>query len=253
VEQTSDIRHSRLIPSEVFAVPIGKVYLLYAPLHHLSAIINQSALFEIKYCIQSGNSAVNELKSVISAITLPPERTPQPRTGEIDNPYFLGLLPTRGCNMACKYCDFLSGETQVMSFDIARRSVDGYLDILRRNDRQSGAIHFFGGEPFHAPQMVQFTIEYARIQVAKLGIALHFEATTNGNYDDTLARWIANNLDTVVLSLDGMADTQNTHRPLKGGSPSFERVSNSASIFSDSNCDLIIRSCVSNLNVDRLP
>ncbi|MEA4906034.1 MAG: radical SAM protein [Anaerolineaceae bacterium] len=171
----------------------------------------------------------------------------------MSDPYFLGLLPTRGCNMACRYCDFLSGDVQVMSIDTVRRSVDAYLDLLCQQRKRTGAVHFFGGEPFHAPQPVQFAVEYTRLQAATAGIGIHFEATTNGNYDPRLARWIADNLDTVVLSLDGPAAAQDLHRPLRGGSPSFPRVTASADIFSAGDCELVLRTCVSQRNVDALP
>jgi radical SAM protein with 4Fe4S-binding SPASM domain len=229
------------------------VFLLYAPLHHLSAVINRSALNEIRCDLQSGKSAAGALEPIVSGLSGPSGPIPQARSGDLNDPYFLGLLPTRGCSMACRYCDFLSGSTRVMSPDTVRWSVDAYLDLLHQQRRSSGAVHFFGGEPFHAPQVVQLAVEYARIHAADLGIELHFEATTNGCYDPTLARWIADNLDTVVLSLDGTAEIQDAHRTLPGGASSFDRVTASAAIFAEGDCELVIRACVSNRSVDALP
>jgi uncharacterized protein len=238
---------------EIFAVPVGAAFLLYAPLHHLTAVINRSALDEIRRSFDSGEAASGVLDQIVTGLSEVSDPVPQPRSGRLEQPYFLGILPTRGCNMACRYCDFLSGNTEVMRYDTARWAIDAYLSLLHQNRKQAGAIHFFGGEPFHAPELVQFAVEHARLRAAELSIRLHFEATTNGNYDETLAHWISGNLDTVVLSFDGFSETQNYHRPQRRGTPSFERVAANAALFSAGDGELIIRSCVSNRNVEELP
>jgi sulfatase maturation enzyme AslB (radical SAM superfamily) len=46
---------------------------------------------------------------------------------------------------------------------------------------------------------------------------------------------------------------QNRFRPMKNGSPSFETVCNNARIFSDSDCEFVIRSCVFQDNAAHLP
>jgi uncharacterized protein len=241
-----------VVSSEIFALPIASVYLLYAPLHHLSALINRSALDDLCQKFQTAQRAGNGLDDILSVLSVEPARIPQPRSSQLTEPIFLGLLPTLGCNMGCRYCDFLNGAGQEMSLETVRRSVDAYLGLLRENQKKEGALHFFGGEPFHAPRPAQFAVEFARMRAEERGIHFHFEATTNGIYDASLARWIADNLDTVVLSLDGRADVQNLHRPLRNGSPSFERAAASALVFSEGDCELVLRACVSNQNVDSL-
>ncbi len=238
---------------EIFILPVGENFLLYAPLHHLSALINPDAFSAIRQSLLFGKMADSKLDNLLSQLTAPCSPIPEPRTGLLNTPLFLGLIPTRGCNMSCRYCDFLGGGSQVMSFDTVRQSVNAYLDLLEQLQKKEGAIHFFGGEPFHAARPVQFAVEYARARAHQKGIRIHFEATTNGNYDERLAGWIAANIDTVVLSLDGKEDIQNLHRPLRNSGPSFNIVANSARIFSDGDCELIIRTCVSNHNVDCLP
>jgi uncharacterized protein len=252
------VKHSRIdtgctISKEIFTLPIADAVLLYAPLHHLSALINHSALEAMVQDLRGEEISCNGLDDILSRLHSAPDPIPQSRTGDLNNPFFLGLLPTRGCNMACRYCDFLSGSIKEMSLDTVRFSVDAYLDLLQQNQTKLGAIHFFGGEPFHAPMPAQFAVEYARLKAEDMGIQIHFEATTNGNYDERLAGWIADNLDTVVLSLDGSERVQNLHRPLRNGAASFERVTASAHVFSDRDCELVIRTCVSNHNVDALP
>ncbi len=239
--------------SEIFSLPVCSNYLLYAPLHHLTALVNGSAIKEIKECGQKGNPPSKAVEKIFSSLTGLHDSFPQARQGELEEPFFLGILPTRDCNMACRYCDFLNNEEYVMHLDTARMAVDAYLDLLCQKQKNTGAVHFFGGEPFHAPQVVQFVVEYARLRAKQMSIRLHFEVTTNGNYDEQLGRWISSNIDTVVLSLDGFPETQNYHRPQRGGAPSYERVAANARLFSSGDCELIIRTCVSNKNVEDLP
>ncbi len=239
--------------TEIFSLPVCSTYLLYAPLHHLAAVVNRSALKEIKESIQQGSTPSKTIDKIFSYLTGSHDPFPQARQGDLVEPYFLGILPTRDCNMACRYCDFLNNDERVMSLDTARMAVDAYLDLLHQRRKTSGAVHFFGGEPFHAPQVVQFVVEYARLRAKQMSIQLHFEVTTNGNYDEQLGKWISSNIDTVVLSFDGFPDTQNYHRPQRNGKPSYERVAANARLFSSGDCELILRTCVSNRNVEDLP
>ncbi len=252
VEWVSDRYNLDSLPSGVFVIPVGEFYILYAPLHHLSALINYSALTAIRSHFSGGLTAIDEIKLLVTALS---ENviTPRPLTGGLGEPYFLGLLPTRGCNMACRYCDFLTGDSRVMDFNTTRHAVNAYIVHLKGRQCAVGALHFFGGEPFYAPQVVQFALEYARLKAFEATLSLHFESTTNGFYDEDLATWIGDNLNTVVLSLDGFADVQNHHRPGRNGLPSFERVTTSASIFAASPCELVLRTAVSQLNVESLP
>ena len=89
-------------------------------------------------------------------------------------------------------------------------------------------MHFFGGEPFAAFKEIVFAVNYARRKASELGIPSHFEVTTNGFYPEERASWIAENIDTVVLSLDGFPETQDRHRPGPNGAESFPTVCRSS-------------------------
>lgn len=136
---------------------------------------------------------------------------------------------------------------------MVKNGVDAYLDLLTSVGKKRAEIHFFGGEPFYAEKVVHFAVEYARLQGAAAGIKIHFEAATNGIYNEARCRWIANQFDTIVLSLDGPADIQNCHRPAINGKDAFNIVTRSAHIFSESPLELIIRACVTSDTVERLP
>jgi uncharacterized protein len=157
--------------------------------------------------------------------------------------------------MACRYCDFAAPKTAspAMDLGVARAAVDAYLTLLEDSGRDRGQIHFFGGEPFRAPDVVEFVVEHAGLQSAERGIAMHFEASTNGLFSSARAEWVADRFGTIVLSLDGPPDIQNRQRPALHGRPSFGVVERTARILSEGTVELILRSCVTSATVDRLP
>jgi len=182
-------------------------------------------------------------------------RAPLPRRGPL-KPAFLGLIPTRDCNLACRYCGFLPpGESrEVMDLRLACDAVDWYLNLVARDGEEGPAeVHFFGGEPFCATEVVDLVYHRARLRAAELGCAVRFETATNGVFDEVRCRWIADSLDDVILSLDGPADVQDRQRPRRGGQGTFETVARSARILSEGRAELSLRACVTADTVDRLP
>jgi uncharacterized protein len=83
-------------------------------------------------------------------------------------------------------------------------------------------------------------------------MAVRFEAATNGAYPPARARWVADHVDTVVLSLDGPEAVHDRHRPHRDGSGSFAQVLASARIFSTGPDDLCLRACVTDETVARM-
>jgi len=140
-----------------------------------------------------------------------------------------------------------------MDLDLARAAIDAYLALLGAGNHEQGQIHFFGGEPFRAARLVESIVVYAADRAGALGIDLHFEASTNGLFGAARAEWVADRFGTIVLALDGPRDVQDRQRPLANGRPSFDTVCRTAKILSAGAVELIVRSCVTAGNVDRLP
>lgn len=239
--------------NDVWCIPLSTDRaLVYAPFHGMTTLVNRSLAGITARCLRDADEPVPEAAAWIRDLRDPGYR-PERRRGAPD-PLYLGLIPTRGCMMQCAYCDFVTLRGHpLMTFEMIRRAVDGYAELLRGEKIAEWDMHFFGGEPFAAYREIVFAVNYARQKAAELGIPTHFEVTTNGFYPEERCRWIAENIDTVVLSLDGFPETQNRHRPGPNGSDSFQTVCRSADIFSRGSCELIIRSCVSAENVEQLP
>ncbi|MGD8623603.1 MAG: hypothetical protein PVJ34_03630 [Anaerolineae bacterium] len=244
-----------ILLDDIFVLPVANRYLVYAPLHNLAALVDGVAVRHLRAALARGGDGgpgkLGELMAGLQAGGLP---APEARRGPI-RPLFLGLIPTRDCNLACAYCGFLpEGQAgQVMDLALARDAVAWYLDLVASRGDGPAAIHFFGGEPFCAGEVVDFVYHYARLKAAEVGCSVRFEAATNGIFDARRARWVADSLDDVILSLDGPAEVQDRQRQRKGGQGTFETVTASARILSEGRAELSIRSCVTAGTVDRLP
>lgn len=237
---------------DFFILPVLDQYLFYAPFYRFAKIIHKEQVEKLS----SGPSQLSlqqvfEILPEIKQYKKVKIHTPQ---GELTSPLFLGLITTRGCNMACCYCDFPAPKitSSVMSMELARKSVDRYLLILSKNGLKRGQIEFFGGEPFFNNRISEFVLSYARNKSSEKGIDLQFKVTTNGVMQREKCEWVADNFDTVVLSLDGPANWQNKNRPLINGEESYKIAHSSAKILSSGSSDLIIRSCITRESVEHM-
>jgi uncharacterized protein len=241
----------------IFSIPLDDKFLIYSPLHHLAGLVDQDhfsiivkALHTQDFCNQkhtlNKSQLVNEL--------LEPVESPKPPQGFISHPLFLGLITTRGCNMSCRYCDFIRQNkiNLPMTMQTVKASVNAYFDILESSQICIADIQFFGGEPFLDQDLVAFSISYARKKGRERGIQTIFEVTTNGLFSPQYCEWVADNFDCVTLSFEGSEIFQNKIRPLACGGKSFNLVFRNAKILSRGRCELTLRACVSNTNVTEM-
>ena len=239
----------------VYAIPVFDRVLIYAPLHGFLALGDQAAQAQLNQALLGVDAVHPALREVLSMLQAPPLHTPCPRRGDLGTPKFLGLVTTRGCNMDCSYCDFVSPKdaSPCMPLELAKDAVEAYFTLLCQRGETRAAIHFFGGEPFYAPQVVQFSVEYARLRAAELGLSVRFEVITNGLFNQATCAWVGEAFDTVLLSLDGPAEIQERYRPARNGGRAFDVVQRNAHALSQAGCELILRACVTSETVSRLP
>jgi len=240
---------------EIFLIPVKDKVLLHAPLHGLSAIINPTGAHLLRSALNGEKhqlpASYQNLVNILSEEVQPPE----PRSGELQEPRFLGLLPTRDCNMCCRYCDFPVSKDRslpAMSKDNCQEAIDTYFSFLLTNAIKQASIHFFGGEPFTAPELVFFAAEYAREKARYLDLSLHLEASSNGLVDKEFALWVSETFDCVVLSLDGKQPIQDYQRPARGSEDAFQTIVETGKILSDIPCNLILRSCITQESLSEL-
>jgi uncharacterized protein len=239
---------------DIFSIPILDNYLIYAPLHHLVTLVNRQAAQDIRSGLREEIPPPDAVRPIVQKLRAPGDAPPIARSGALTDPAFLGLITTRGCNLACRYCDFPAPKntSPAMELGMARRALDGYFRRIQESGSHRVEVHFFGGEPFFAESVVHFAVEYSALRASPLGMKPTFEVATNGLFGADRCRWIADRFDTVVLSLDGPEDIQERQRPALSGGGTFKAIVQNAKILSEGTVDLAIRVCVSDATVDRM-
>ncbi|MFY9213223.1 MAG: thioether cross-link-forming SCIFF peptide maturase [Tissierellaceae bacterium] len=119
------------------------------------------------------------------------------------------------CNLKCAYC-FASqgnfkGERTYMSLETGKKA----LEFLAKNsgNRRNLEVDFFGGEPLMNFQVVKDLVAYGRELDKKYNKNFRFTITTNGVLlDEDKIDFINENMDNVVLSLDGRREVNDRMR-----------------------------------------
>lgn len=235
-----------------FAIPIFDQWLLHAPLQSVSAICGEGLLMVLNDDLPLGTS--DKLGVVMQSLSQPPSPEPQSQTGAF-RPDFLGLIPTRACNLACRYCAFGAGDHEQTTMDTAMAvdAVQWMANVVVSQERDCLAVDFFGGEPMVAPQVVEAAALATHQCAERYGLKHRLEMATNGYYNVKLCEFVANTIDYVILSFDGPADIHDLHRPVQGGRGSYEVVARNARRLAQGPCELTIRLCVTQASLERLP
>ncbi len=154
-----------------------------------------------------------------------PETTARPiKSNEVKA---LCLHVSHDCNLRCRYCFADEGAyhsvREVMSWETARAAID-FL-IRESGKRKVLEIDFFGGEPLMNLDVVKKTVYYAKEEGAKAGKKFLFTTTTNALLlDDDTIRFFNEEMENVVLSLDGRKEVHDAVRKTVNGKGSFDVV-----------------------------
>ncbi|MDD2447058.1 MAG: thioether cross-link-forming SCIFF peptide maturase [Tissierellia bacterium] len=131
------------------------------------------------------------------------------------------------CNLKCSYC-FASqgnfkGERSLMSLDIGKKSLE-FL-VLNSGNRRNLEVDFFGGEPLMNFELVKDLVSYGRQIEKQYNKKFRFTITTNGVLlDDDKINFINENMDNIVLSLDGRKEINDNMRQTINGNGSYDLI-----------------------------
>ena len=139
----------------------------------------------------------------------------------------LCLHVSHDCNLRCKYCFADEGAyhsvRETMSFEVAKSAIDFLLE--NSGNRKVLEVDFFGGEPLMNFDVVKRTVYYAKAEAEKRGKRFLFTTTTNGLLlDDETIRFLNEEMENVVLSLDGRKEVHDAVRKTVNGKGSFDAV-----------------------------
>ena len=131
------------------------------------------------------------------------------------------------CNLRCKYCFADEGayhsRREFMSLETAKKAIDFLIE--NSGNRKILETDFFGGEPLMNFDVVKQTVYYAKEQAAKRGKKFLFTLTTNGLLlSGDIADFLNEEMENVVLSLDGRKEVHDAVRKTANGKGSFDLV-----------------------------
>ena len=162
------------------------------------------------------------------------------------------FLLTNGCNLCCAYCYECAGEAApvtIMPEKIAAAAIDYLIESAAELNISGIHLNMFGGEPTVAPKTLRFATGYARKLASENNLHCRIAITTNGAMPADQTDWLCDNMDSIMISMDGPKDIQDLQR-----SKSFDRVYlNAAKIYEKIGKKLSFRVTVSEATVNRLP
>ncbi|MDD4503822.1 MAG: thioether cross-link-forming SCIFF peptide maturase [Clostridiaceae bacterium] len=131
------------------------------------------------------------------------------------------------CNIRCGYCFASTGDyhggRKLMSFEVASKAIDFLLDTS--GSRKRLEVDFFGGEPLMNFDVVRETVLYARKRQKEYGKRIGFTITTNGTLlNNEITEFINENMDNIVLSIDGRKQVNDRMRKFIDGSGTYANI-----------------------------
>ncbi len=131
------------------------------------------------------------------------------------------------CNLACKYCFAEEGEYHgrraLMSYETGKQALD-FL-IANSGSRKNLEVDFFGGEPLMNFDVVKQLVAYGREQEQIHNKHFRFTLTTNGVLlNDDIMEFANQEMDNVVLSIDGRKEVHDNMRPFRRGDGSYDLI-----------------------------
>ena len=131
------------------------------------------------------------------------------------------------CNLRCRYCFADEGayhsEREFMSEETAKRAIDFLIE--NSGNRKVLEVDFFGGEPLMCLQTIKNVVYYAKEKAAAKGKKFLFTTTTNALLlNDDAIKFFNEEMENVVLSLDGRKEVHDAIRKTVNGKGSFDLV-----------------------------
>jgi len=181
-----------------------------------------------RYSIQDLNEAFDEIETLKQAGMLfadDSQVTTEMLEGRGQVIKAMCLHVAHDCNMRCKYCfgdtGAFEGQRSLLSFETGKQALDFLL--THSGTRRNLEIDFFGGEPLMNFEVVKQLVAYGREAEKAFGKNIRFTITTNGLLlDEEKSRFINENMENVILSIDGRPEVNDRMRKTPNGKGTYD-------------------------------
>lgn len=174
-------------------------------------------------------------------------------TVEVDKIYPTngGISLTDFCQLRCNYCSFSSSNLKNKLCEEDIRSFIDYLiknALLRRmlfpNEQTVRIVITGGGEPTSAWSEFVGTLEYIKEKCSQKNIQCQISATTNGILNQMQRDFLLQNLDSILVSYDGLPRIHNKNRKNSNNTGSASIVEETLSYFDNKKANYSIRTTI---------
>lgn len=164
------------------------------------------------------------------------------------------LQVANDCNLNCKYCYGAGGTynrvRELMTFETAKKAIDYF--VANSGERKELFVIFFGGEPLMNFDLIKQVIHYCEALERSIEKKFKYSMTTNGTiFNDEIAEYIKKYNISVMMSMDGPKEIQDTYRCFADGRGSFDIIKNNIEKFKAlRGGHLTVRSTICGPNID---
>ena len=250
------------LTKELFVIPNGEKFILYAPLKRAVAEVNADMVQLLKRLNAGENlgdleEKFEQLRQVgIITDKETPKETYVPTKDY--TPTTVTLIPGFDCNLRCLYCYSNGGENteKTMKLDIAKAAIDFIIkNALAKGEKQVELGFHGGGEPFLHKNMslIKGATDYFRNRAKYYKLQPAISAVTNGVMNQETIDWVINNLDEISISFDGPKDIQNKQRPTAAMGDSFSPVMQTIKYLESKKFRYNLRTVITKESASRMP
>lgn len=144
---------------------------------------------------------------------------------------YLSLIMSEECNFRCRYCiHFANSKHQYnpakfMTEEIAKSSIDQYIETTKRNNLEHAYINFGGGEPLLNWKIIQSLLPYIAALRKQCGFPVNISINTNMSLmTREIAQALAEYDVSVAASLDGFKNGNDSVRLSKDLSGTYGQI-----------------------------
>lgn len=159
----------------------------------------------------------------------------------------LTVAPTLDCNFDCPYC-YENARKGKMSQETQSQLLS-YIENKFQKGTKKLDITWYGGEPLLCPEIIDNLASNCRSLAERYSVSVGMSLVTNGYLlsKEIIEMLERNQILSIQITLDGMADNHNQRRYLRNGEGTFEKIVSNIKLFKNTTIRVNIR-----MNVDKI-